>query len=127
MSKQEGTITVNIGSVVANNGGVMQDNQLVVEFEGRKLAERTEYGYVDGGGVTDLYGVTETLYQTEDGRYVVHVNDWSRWRGEPTTASLHEVTEDDLKVSGRFDRLGTEAGMGRPLTLDEALEAPEEP
>jgi len=32
-----------------------------------------------------------------------------------------EIEQEDLSVNGRFEALGREAGMGRPLTLDEAL------
>jgi hypothetical protein len=49
------------------------------------------------------------------------VEDWSRWQGEPNTYDLLEVTEADLGPNGRFEALGREAGFGRPLTLDEAL------
>jgi len=56
---------------------------------------------------------------------VVYVEDWSRWQGEPNHYSLCQVTEADLGVGGRFEALGREAGFGRPLTLDEALDASE--
>jgi YD repeat-containing protein len=109
------TIEVCVGSIVA--GGSNQ----VVEFVGEQLAQRTEYGAGRIGGITDTRGVTETLYRTDDGRLIVHVDKWSRWRGEPNTETLHVVTEEDLQPGGRFEFLGVEAGMGRPLTLDEAL------
>ncbi|MFZ5915530.1 MAG: hypothetical protein ACOYZ7_01175 [Chloroflexota bacterium] len=115
-------ITVYVGNVITGNGGQCNDTRLPVEFEGELLAKRTEYGKGrDGVGITDTRGVTETLYKTADGRLVVHVDDWSRWQGEPTTESLHQVTEADLSIDGRFELLGKEDGLGRPLTLDEAL------
>ena len=114
-------VTVSIGSVVAGSGGFTQDDTRKVEFVGEQLATRTEYGTGRGGGVTDSRGATETLYETEDGRLVVHVEDWSHWQGEPNTYSLVEVTEADLQPGGRFEQLGYESGYGRPLTLDEAL------
>ena len=114
-------VTVSIGSVVAGSGGQTNDYTRRVEFVGEELASRTEYGLGRGGGITDSRGVTETLYKTEDGRLVVHVEDWSHWQGEPNVYSLVEVTEADLGANGRFEALGVEAGYGRPLTLDEAL------
>ena len=115
------TQTVTIGTVETLSNGRTQDGRRSVEFKGVQLATRTEYGY-HKANLTDTRGTTETLYQVEDGRMVVHVEDWSRWQGEPTTESLHKVTEADLQVGGRFEALGAEAGFGRPLTLDEAIE-----
>jgi len=114
-------ITVLVGSVVAGSSGQVNDDTKEVEFEGEELASRTEYGLGRGGGITDSRGVTETLYKTSDGRLVVHVKDWSHWQGEPNTYTLHEVTEADLSATGGWAALGAEAGMGRPLTLDEAI------
>jgi hypothetical protein len=117
------TIKVFVGSVVAGNSGQVNDARHPVTFEGEELARRTEYGEGRGGvGITDTRGVTETLYKTGDGRLIVHVEDWSRWQGEPTTESLHQATSADLGPNGCFEALGREAGFGRPLTLDEALD-----
>ena len=113
--------TVHIGTIVVSNSGQELDNRRKVEFVGEELARRTEYGWGRNGGITDTRGVTETLYRTEDGRLIVHVNDWSRWRGEPNVESIHEVTEADLGVGGRFEELGAKAGFGRALTIDEAI------
>jgi len=113
-------ITVQIGSVVTASGGVQQDNRREVKFTGEEVASRTEYG-MHKGSATDTRGVNETLYRTDAGRLIVHVEDWSRWQGEPNTYSLHEVTEADLQVGGRFEALGHKAGYGRPLSLDEAI------
>ncbi|HIQ01889.1 MAG TPA: hypothetical protein EYH30_07135 [Anaerolineales bacterium] len=120
----KGTITILVGTYVVGSGGIVQDNTREVQFEGEELARRTEYGY-HKGNITDTRGVTETLYRTEDGRLIIHVEDWRRRQGEPTTYSLFEVTEKDLGIGGRFEALGREAGFGRPLTIDEAL-APQE-
>lgn len=109
------TVKVNIGSVRTINGRT-QDTLRAVEFEGALLASRAEYT-----GDDDTRGVTESLYQAADGRLVVHIEDWSRWQGEPTTCALREVSEADLQPGGQFEWLGQEAGYGRPLTLDEAL------
>lgn len=114
------TIRVAVGSIVASSN-IVNDNTQEVEFVGEKLASYTEYGTNRAGGPSDTRGTTETLYKTEDGRLVVHVKDWSKWQGEPTSFNVLEVTEDDLGPTGRFGILGAEAGYGRPLTLDEAL------
>jgi len=114
-------ITVQVGSVVTGNSGLTRDTRRPVEIEGERVATYEECGWDDRGGVTDTRGVIQTLYRTSDGRWVIHVEDWSRWVGEPTVSTLHEVTLDDLGPNGRFEMLGREAGLSRPLTLDEAL------
>lgn len=116
------TITVQIGSVVAGGSGQTNDNRRDVQFTGEKLGSRTEYGLSDKGSITDSRGVTETLYRTDDGRLIVHVGDWSHWRGEPSVYTMHRVTEADLQPGGKFQDLGAEAGFGRALTLDEAIQ-----
>jgi len=114
------TVKLDIGSVIVVNGR-RQRNLRTVEFIGERLAERTRYGYSDRTGqLSDLRGVTETLYRTSDGRLVVYIEDWSRWQNEPTTYTLREVSKADL-VDGEFAALGREAGLARSLTLDEAL------
>lgn len=116
------TITVLVGTLESLNGGRTQDGRREVVFEGETLGSQTEYGYDSKrGNLTDTRGTTETLYRAADGRLVVHVKDWSRWQGEPTIESLHQVTEQDLQPGGRFEALGHECGFGRPWTLDEAL------
>jgi len=120
-------VTVLVGTIEALNGGAVQDGTQEVEFEGVKVGSYTEYGFSDRtGALTDTRGVDETLYKTADGRLVVHIEDWSRWQGEPTTYTLQEVTPEDLAPTGRLAQLGAEAGFGRPLSLDEALEPPPE-
>ena len=115
------TIQLHVGSYSCTSN-TEQDNRRPVEFVGEKLATRTEYGTSDRtGGLTDTRGTSWTLYRTQDGRLVVHIEDWSHWQGEPNTYTLVEVTEADLQPNGHFEDLGREAGFGRPLTLDEAL------
>jgi len=114
-------IKLYMGRVQAGNGGVVRDDTRPVEFTGEELASLTNYGRGRNGGVTDTRGVTETLYRTEEDELVVHVKDWSHWQGEPDTYDLVAVTEEDLQPGGQYEALGREAGMGRPLTLQEAL------
>lgn len=116
------TITVLVGTQESLNNGQTQDGRREVTFEGEKLGTLRTFGYDSKrGNLTDTRGTDETLYRAADGRLVVHVKDWSRWQGEPTIESLHQVTEDDLRPGGRFEALGYECDFGRPLTLDEAL------
>lgn len=116
------TIEVLIGRIDGTASGLVQDSTRKVEFEGEELATLTLYDRNEDGRLTDLRGVKEALYRTDDGRLIVHSEDWSKWAGEPTEYELIEVTEGDLQPGGRFDRLGEQAGFGRSLTLDEALE-----
>ena len=116
------TQRVLIGSVTSGRGGFTQDNTHAVEFVGEELGKLTIYGVGRDGGITDTRGVTQTLYRAEDGRLVVHVQEWSHWQEEPTTYTLLAATEADLGPDGAFEDLGYECGFGRPLTLDEALQ-----
>ena len=118
-------ISVYVGAVEATANGHTQDTRRVVEFTGEELASNEEYGY-HKGNLTETRGVTETLYRTEDVRLVVHVKDWSQWQGEPSTEHLVEVTDADIQPGGRFETLGSDAGYGRALTLDEALRPAED-
>lgn len=116
------SITVLVGRIEALRNGATQDLTREVQFEGEELATYREYGTNDHGKLTDTRGVAETLYRTSDGRLVVHIEDWSHWQGEPTTYTLQEVAEEDLAgPQALYEGLGIEAGLSRPLTLDEAL------
>ena len=119
------TIKVLVGSVTVGNAGLTQDTTREVEFVGELLAENHQAGE-HKGSITDTRGTRERLYRTDDGVLVVAVKVWSRWQGEPTEYELHQVTEADLGPSGGYWQLGAEAGYGRPLTLEEALD-PEQP
>ena len=121
MSDEMSKIQVMVGSVVLGSSGQSNDSRRPVEFMGEELGSLTEYGEGRDGGITDTRGTTETLYRTSDGRLIVHVDDWSRWQGEPSTESLREITEADLQPDGAFVQLGAKCGFGRALTLDEAL------
>lgn len=112
-------IVLYVGSRRTTSSGMPVDHTRPVQFEGKKIAQTTDYAGSTSGH--DDRGVTETLYQVSDGRYVVHIENWSRWQGEATTLKLVKATADDLNVSGRFEHLGRKAGFARPLTLDEAL------
>lgn len=112
-------IELEVGSIWTVNG-IPQSTLRPVVFTGEKLGSYSRFT-----GNNDSRGITETLYRTEDGRLVVHKKIWSRWQGEPTIYRLREVSEEDLSVGGEFEMLGRECGYGRPLTLDEALQANE--
>ena len=108
-----------MGKMVVLQSGAQRDTRRKVVFEGEKLGERKEYG-MHQGRPSDTRGTIETLYRTASG-LVVHVEEWSRWQGEPNIETLHKITEDDLQPGGRFYDLGLACGLARPLTLDEAL------
>ena len=112
-------ITVKIGTIDTGDS-IEQDLTREVEFVGEKLGSHTEYGYLNGR-VVETRGVTRVLYRAEDGRLLIHINDWSHWVGEPDELSLQEVDEEELGPTGRFSFLGRECGLSRPLTLDEVL------
>ena len=113
---------VMIGTIETANNGFTQDDRRTVEFIGEELGSLTSYDYdSDKGCLTDTRGATETLYRTEDGRLIVHTSDWSRWQSEPSTERLHEIQDSDLQTGGQYERLGSECGFGKPLSLDEAL------
>lgn len=119
-------VQVKIGSVTVGSCGLSQDTTRTVEFVGEELAWRTQAGE-HRSQITDIRGVTETLYKTDDGRLVIFVEDWSQWEDGPVTYSLSQVTEADLGVGGHFEVLGAKMNFERPLTLDEALERSNEP
>ena len=114
-------IKVHIGTVTATSGGHCEDDRVPVVFDGEELAQITRLGTGRNGGLTDTRGTTQTLYRAADGRLIVHVEDWSRWQGEPNEYRLFAVTEDDLRPGAPFDMLGREAGFWESLSLDEAL------
>ncbi len=109
------TIKLSIGTV-AVVGSQEQDDLRPVEFVGEEVGSRR--WFTDERGTR---GTDETLYEVEDGRLVVYVEDWSQWQGEPTTRKLVQVERKDLDVGGRFEMLGRACLMARALTLDEAL------
>jgi len=119
---EDTNIRVMVGTIETAHNGFSQDDRRVVEFSGQELGSLTSYDYdSDKGCLTDTRGVTETLYQVERGRLIVHTDDWSRWQGEPSTERLHEIQDSDLQTGGGYERLGAECGFGTPLTLDQAL------
>jgi len=109
-------INVKVGTRRTLQSGQVDDNSTPVEFEAEELADVTVYD-----GDDDTRGVTWTLYRTTDDRLVVYVEDWTKWQGETSHFTLQEADEEDLEPGGRFERLGSQAGMGRPLTLDEVI------
>ena len=116
------TQTVQVGTITALSSGITQDDLRDVEFKGEFVADRTVYGYDDRRGKpTDTRGTTQALYRLESGSYVVHTRYWSHWQGEEDSSTLERATAKDLQFDGPFEALGRAAGMGRPLTLAEAL------
>lgn len=122
MNDEMVNIRVMAGSIETAHNGFLRDNRRVVEFTGHELGSLTSYDYDAGKGcLTDTRGATETLYKAQDGRLIVHVNDWSRWQGEPSIERLHEIQESDLETGGEYEALGRECGFRKLLTVDQAL------
>ena len=113
-------IGLQVGTVTTMRSGQVQDNLRPVEFTGELVTSRTDYT-----GGDDTRGVTESLYKSDGGRYVVYVEDWSKWQGESNTNTLHDATAADLDVGGRFEDLGRGAGLTRALSIDEAVIRPD--
>ena len=114
------TVTVQIGTEYNINGRLQSDLR-PVQFDAEQIAENAYYVGIEGEPPSDSRGVTETLYRAADGRLVVYVERWSRWRDEPNAFELKQANKEDFDVGGEFEALGRIAGLGRPLTLDEAL------
>lgn len=120
------TINVYVGTVVSMSNGAQQDTRREVVFRGECLGAYREYGYDERrDALTDTRGTIETLYRTDAGELVAHVEEWSHWQGEPNTETLYRVSERDLEPGGRFYDLACACGLGRSLTLEEALDGAE--
>ena len=91
------------------------DARRPVEVDGREIAAVSE---CDRDGHR---GIELKLVRVADGRWVVHVAEWSHYQGETSRYRLVEVTPTDLDAGGRSERLGRVAGLARRLSLDEAL------
>ena len=115
------TVTVLIGDVTVGGGGVTLDDTRFVRFEARREAQLKIPGLGRDFKPTNSRGVIESLFVTASEGYIVHTEDFSHWQGEPTVYKLQSVELADLQPGGRFERLGAAAGLGRPLTLAEAL------
>lgn len=122
-------INVLIGSITRGNNNATLNTTQKVQFEGERLATHRMATSVHKNNIaTDSRGIVETLYKSGNGRLIVHVKEWSHlqgepWthrHGEPMTYSLCQVTAAELQQHHPF--LAAVAGMGRPLTLDEALD-----
>ena len=108
------TVKVFVGDITYHSNGVW-DYLRPVEFVGKLIKEVRD---TDSRGDR---GITESLYELEDGGYIVYRENWSNWQGEVTTHKLIKVSASDLDVGGDFEFLGREAGFARALTLEEAL------
>ena len=113
---------VKVGSYCTFPSGRVQDKTRRVRFHGEKLGSYTEFKLDPiSRSLTDTRGATQTLYRTDDGRFLVHIEDWSRWNDEPTRYNLLEIEEEDLWTGGRFEFLGRKTGLTPPMSLEEYL------
>ena len=88
------------------------DEGRTVRFQGVELPQRF---YAEG-----LKRITETLYRTGGGQYLVHVRTLHRGKGLRTEYALYAVSGHDLEEGGKYAALGR---LNLPLTMEEALEA----
>lgn len=107
-----------VGSVIVGVSGVTLDTTRKVVFVGERLAEHSITG-IHEGQITDTRGTKQALYRTSEGRLIVYVVNWTDWVGKPTTYTIQETTRAEL--AEHFPDLADQIGLGRPLTLDEAL------
>lgn len=87
------------------------DGSRIVEFQGTELSQRF---YAEG-----LDRITETLYGTGHGRYLVHARTLHRGKGLRTEFDLREIDEGDLREGGKYATLWR---LHQPISLEEALE-----
>jgi hypothetical protein len=127
-------ITLIVGSVHVGSGDARVVETRQVEFEGERLAIVHHTGACEGQEADKPLGLaawaiaqksrakaqkewgpdsTETLYRTSDGRLLVYVQDWSHFKDGPAVYTLHEATQQDVCRTGRYARLGEEAGFWR--------------
>ncbi len=116
-------IRLTVGRQQTTSSGAEDYRTRSAEFVAERVGEYRELGTGRDGRPTDTRGTIQVLYRAEDGRLVVHIQEWSKWQGEPTIFSLVQAGPADFEPGGRFYDLGVESGVeqSRPLTLDEAL------
>lgn len=65
----------------------------------------------------------QSLIITEEtGRLLVHEDRQTTWVNEPSLCLLYEISTEDLAPLQEYSALGDKAGLGRNLTIDEALQ-----
>ena len=82
---------------VGTRSGVMSDTPDLkkIRFTGKELAFHRK---LQGN---DTRGVDTTLYRTKKGKFLLFVEDWSRWQGEATTSEYFIYdTLEDVETSG---------------------------
>jgi len=107
--------------------GATGDYRRVYRFRGRQVAFTRNY---DAARSRDDRGTDKRLYQVGEDKYVVLVEDWSRWQGESDFALFHSEdpeSQGPTVISGRevadkFPDLANEAGLECPIELDLSAE-----
>jgi hypothetical protein len=106
MTEELKEIGLEVGRVSGRAG---EDNDLkVIKFTGRQLASfRSYHGEVSSG---DDRGIIRTLYQTEKGKFLLYMEEWSRWSGEDNHNSYSVYdTLDEIEKPGGLIREAKEA------------------
>lgn len=118
-----GLIEVKIGTC-----GPTADYRRIYRFTGRQIAFIRNY---DGARSKDDRGTDKTLYQINQDKYLVLIEEWSRWEGE---SNYYRFYCEDLelepnaptvisgqKVAERFPDLANDAGLEFPIDLDDVM------
>ena len=94
MSEELKEIRLQVGTVSGRMGE--SDDLSEVKFTGRELANYTEYHGETSSG--DDRGTDYILYQTKKDKYLLHINNWSRWQNE-NGAKKYDIYDslDELK------------------------------
>jgi EXLDI family protein len=106
-----GKVTVPVGRY--DGDGVFLGEML--RFTGDEVGSYTDHRSRDDRGTT------YTLYRTLDGRYRVHVHEWTRWQGEDADAWLWPEdgeTADEGDARQQFPELFAALGMPDVYDLD---------
>ncbi len=112
------TQEVKIGSLSATG-----DYRRIYRFQGESVAFTKNY---DGARSRDDRGTDKTLYRVGEDRYIVLIEEWSRWQGESNFSHFYSHDPEDDRptvLSGRevyetFPDLANEAGLCFPIELD---------
>lgn len=118
-AEQEGFEKVELEVGTTNNRMGESDNLKTIRFIGKELAWiRNLHGQTGSG---DDRGTTYTLYLTQKGKFLLHIDEWSRWQGE-SSHSRYKVYESMREIEEKegLDQLIREAkeALGEDLAIE---------
>jgi EXLDI family protein len=95
MTEEFKEIRLEAGTISGTMGE--DDNLKIVKFRGRELANFRSYHGETGS--SDDRGITNTLYKTEKGKYLLYTSNWSNWQGESSRKS-YEIYDSLEEMEG---------------------------